>query len=153
MSIAGSITLAIAVLGAALGILNTWQSYDRDRIKLRVVPKIAFGVGPMMDSRNWPCIEIINRSSFPVSISQVGFLLKQANKRLISLEPTLSDRGQLPKRLESRSSISVYFDPSFAKEPNFKAVTCAFAETQCGTVVKGSSPALRSLVHTAKKGG
>ena len=40
-TIVDGITLAIAVLGAALGIINTWKSIDKDRLKLKVIPKHA----------------------------------------------------------------------------------------------------------------
>jgi len=35
MNIVEGITLAIAVLGAVLGVMNTWQALDNSRVKLR----------------------------------------------------------------------------------------------------------------------
>lgn len=58
MSTLAAITLGIALLGAVLGILNTWRSFDRDRVKLRVVPKIAMPIGKVQDRRPRLCIEV-----------------------------------------------------------------------------------------------
>lgn len=38
ISIVQAITLAIAVLGAVLGVINTWLGLDKSRVKLRVAP-------------------------------------------------------------------------------------------------------------------
>jgi len=90
-----SVTLITAItgavggaIGAVLGIFNTWSQWSRNRVRLRVVPKIAFHAEdrgiycdhmPLEDERylfNYParlCIEVKNLSSFPVTISDVGF--------------------------------------------------------------------------------
>ena len=75
MTTAGALTLAIAMLGAFLGIINTLMQMDRNRVKIRVVPKIAFFVdGAVVNSvlgpeanPDWPqeprlCVEVINLS-------------------------------------------------------------------------------------------
>lgn len=148
----GTITLAIAVLGAVLGIINTWQALDRDRVKLLVIPKMAFGVGGGSDGRIRPCIEVINRSSFAVSVGQIGYMLKWSKKRIIALEPIISSGGTLPKRLDSRSSFTIYFYPETVQQSEFRRVRCAFAETECGVLVTGNSAALKSLIkHVTNK--
>ena len=46
-----SITLAIAITGAVTGILglvfnflNTWRAFDRDKVKLKVIPKVYYPI-------------------------------------------------------------------------------------------------------------
>jgi len=39
MTVTESITLSIALVGAVLGVINTWHQLDRSRVKLRVTPK------------------------------------------------------------------------------------------------------------------
>lgn len=61
-------TLAIAVLGAVLGVHNTWRAVLGDRVKLRVrIHATAFGLRPA-------CIQIVNLSAFPVTIVQAGWV-------------------------------------------------------------------------------
>jgi hypothetical protein len=63
MCLLQGVTLAIAVLGAALGVINTWHALDRTRVKLRVRPKHAIPVCEF-NSRLTFCIELtIGRSA------------------------------------------------------------------------------------------
>jgi len=70
-----AVTLAIAVLGAILGIINTWHNLDKRRVKLKVTPAHAIPVGGM-DPRLQFCIEITNLSEFPLTISDAGVFFK-----------------------------------------------------------------------------
>jgi hypothetical protein len=104
------ITLPLAVVGAVLGVINTWRSLDRDRIKLRIVPKVAYPVG-MTDTRPRLCIEVINLSSFPVTVAEVGFLLRGSDKKLVLIQPIFADGGSFPRRLEGRSGFGLNRGP------------------------------------------
>ena len=44
------ITFSIAVLGAALGVINTLHNLDKSRVKLKVTPVHAIPVGGMDES-------------------------------------------------------------------------------------------------------
>ena len=83
------ITLAIAILGGALGILNFVRLWWRDRLRLKVIPKLYASIGGAVF--RWPkhdeaflkqhltksprfCIEVQNRGTNPVTIATVGFL-------------------------------------------------------------------------------
>jgi len=57
------ITFSLAVLGAVLGIMNTWENFDKDRIKLKVIPARAVVGGSYQDIKL--AISITNFSSFP----------------------------------------------------------------------------------------
>ena len=105
-----AVTLAIASVGAVLGIINTWKALDKDRPKLRVVPKQAFLVGPaaQLDSRNRLCIEVTNLSTFPLTVTEVGVLFHGTDGRGALIHHTLNNGGTLPQRLEPRTSVTVY---------------------------------------------
>ncbi|MDO9360662.1 MAG: hypothetical protein Q7T70_16930 [Polaromonas sp.] len=134
-------TLAIAVLGAVLGIINTWQALDKSRVKLRVVPKHAIPIGGV-DQRLTFCIEITNLSGFAVTIAEAGVFYKGTRSRGV-IRPILLDGKSWPRRLEARSSVTVYAQPPFSEDGS--RLRCAFAKTECGVVCKGSSPAFKQL--------
>lgn len=73
MSTVQAITFAIALLGAVLGLINTWHSLDKSRVKLKVVPAHAIPVGGA-DPWLQFCIEVTNLSTFPVTVHEVGVL-------------------------------------------------------------------------------
>lgn len=139
-----AITLAIAATGAVLGTINTWQSLDKSRVRLLVRPKHAIPIGGMNPSLTF-CIEVINLSSFAVTINDVGILYKGSNQRGSIAKPILMDDGEWPRRLEPRSSVTVY-----SQNPTALAGTtikCAYASTQCGYRETGSTPALKQIAE------
>lgn len=133
------ITLGIALLGAVLGVINTWNSLSKSRVKLKVIPSHVIAE----DSSIEFAIEITNLSAFPVTISDAGVLYHGTSARGALIHPIFSDGGQWPKRLEPRSSISIF--SSFPYSTSGHRIKCAYAKTQCGYVKKGTSPALRQI--------
>lgn len=145
MSIMDSVTLGIAVLGATLGLINTWRSIERDRIKLMVMPKKAIPVGgaELVHPNINFCIEVINLSIIPLIISEVGFLYKGSDRRGVIIQPLSSDGSSIPRKLEAREAITFYIEvPQPKANRPFRA---AYAKTSCGRTFKGSSPALKGL--------
>lgn len=136
------VTFGIAVLGAVLGIINTWHSLDKARVKLKVIPAHAIPVGGV-DSRLRFCIQITNLSLFPVTISDAGVFYNGTKSRGAIVNPIFPEGGNWPKRLESRSSISVYSQIPVA--PLGHKIKCAYATTQCGVVATGISGALKQI--------
>jgi hypothetical protein len=136
-------TLAIALLGAVLGVINTWRGLDQSRVKLRVVPAHAIPVGAVDPSIDF-CIEVTNLSAFPVTLREIGLLFRGAEERAVfTINPLLLDGGPWPRRLEPRSSVTVYGhkpDARFAQH-----VRCAYAKTECGVTETGTSGALRQI--------
>lgn len=140
-----AITLAIACVGAVLGIINTWKALDKDRPKLRVVPKQAFGYGPSgVDERARLCIEVTNLSNFPLTVSEVGVLYHGTDSRGALVHHFMKNGETLPKRLEPRTSVSIYAYPN-ALDGNTRSIKCAYANTDCGLTFTGDSGALRQL--------
>lgn len=144
ISVLEGITLAIAVLGAVLGMTNTWHALDRSRAKLKVVPAHAIPVGGMNPSINF-AIEITNLSAFPVTVHDAGVLYRGTEARGSFTNPIIIDGKPWPRRLEPRSSVSVYGQrPQSTSEHRVK---CAYARTQCGLTVTGNSGALRQIAR------
>jgi len=148
MTIVQGITLVIAILGAVLGIINTWYAVDTRRVKLKVVPKLAKFQPSNEESI---CVEIINLGGFPVTISEVGFFQIGTQSRLTIIQPITFDDGAFPRRLEPHSAFTVHTSNLIGNPFALRMISCAYAETQCGVVQKGNSNMLRSLVKTAKE--
>ena len=140
-----AITFGIALLGAVLGILNTWNAMSARRVRLRVKPAHAFsdagGVGF--------CIEIVNLSSLPVTVREVGFTLRGAKHRAAIVRPILIDDKPWPRRLEAREAVTAYFE-----RPNERGhrLGKAYAALSSGEVRYGSSPALKQLRDELTRG-
>lgn len=142
MSVVEAITLSVAVLGAVLGVINAWRAIDSSRVKLKVIPKHAIPVGDMNPCIRF-CIAVTNLGVFPVTVNEVGVLYRGTDKRGAFIEPLLLDGGSWPRRLEPRSSVSVY-----GQRPDLISghpIKCAYADTDCGTRRRGNSPALKQI--------
>lgn len=145
MSLTQAITFAIAVLGAVLGIINTWQALDRSRVKIRVRPKHAIPIGGA-DSRLTFCIEITNLSAFAITVEEAGVFYKGTDKRGAYTQPVLIDGLSWPRRLEPRSAVTIYGQPPDGETHRLK---CAYARTACGVTRTGTSPAFKQLAKGA----
>ncbi len=151
------ITLSIAAVGAVLGVVNTLHSFNQKRVKPRVVPKYAHLVNGGVFSRSEPigrvgsldneegCIEVINLSTFAVNIGQIGFTQKMDAKQIKMMipEPMTADKKPFARRLEPREAVTGYF-PLGGFTQNIKK---AYAQTDCGTVAYGTSPALKEMIR------
>lgn len=139
-----AITLAIAVVGAVLGVINTWHGLDKSRVKLRVLPAHAIPVGAASSAFNF-CIEVTNLSAFAVTVKDVGVFFHGTDGRGSFVAPLLIDGGPWPRRLEPRSSVTVYGQrPESTPQQRIK---CAYAKTACGSTKTGTSPALKQIAR------
>lgn len=137
-----SVTFALGTLGSVLGVMNTWRAISKDRVRLKVVPKSVIPVGGADPEINIG-VEVLNLSSFSLSIEEVGFVLKRTSKRLAIINPITAKNTQPPFKLEPRSSITIY---GKLHPEKMKGIVSAYARTSCGHDKRGNSPALRSLV-------
>jgi hypothetical protein len=137
-------TIICAVIGAVLGIINTWYAFIQRRVRLRVVPKLASLMshagqfGPDMGG-----IEVINLSTFPVTVSEVGFTINgdpRKNPCAAIIQPIVQDGGPWPRRLDARVSVTVYFQLHLLRQHKIKKI---YAMTDCGNVGFGESQASR----------
>ncbi len=137
-----AITLSIAILGAVLGLINTWHGLDKSRVKLKVRPAHAIPVGGTNPTLTF-CIEVTNLSSFAVTVYDVGVFYNGTDRRGSIVQPVLIDGGKWPRRLEPRSSVTVYGQRP--DSPPHKRIKCAYARTECGVTKTGTSPALKQI--------
>lgn len=140
-----AITLAIAAIGAVLGIINTWRAIDQSRVKLKVIPAHAIPVGNAPPNIRF-CLQVTNLSPFAVTIDDAGFFFRGTRKRASIVAPVFGDQGSWPRRLEPRSSVTIYSELPHSKAG--RTIKCAFARTQCGHTVSGVSPALRQIAKS-----
>lgn len=148
MDIIQAITFSIAVLGAVLGIINTWHNLDKSKVKLKVIPKHAIPVGSADPRINF-CIEITNLSAFPLTISEAGFMFRGSEVRASLINQSFPDGSSWPKRLEPRTSATLY--SQIPAPPAGSIIKCAYAMTQCGEVVTGTSVALKQIAANQTK--
>jgi len=155
------LTLSLGGIGTLLGIINAVKTHSRDKIRLKVIPKVfmdapagrfvthnALKHGDVWDG---VCIEIANTGFLPVTLSQVGFLLDHGNRLLLLLQPEFI----LPLRLEARHSVTAFMKtPAPITEKSIveslKGAKCAFADTACGRTFMGTSPVFKSLIRIGK---
>jgi hypothetical protein len=137
------ITLAVAVLGAVLGLINTWHNLDKSRVKLIVRPKHAIPVGAADPNIRF-CIEVTNLSAFPVTVYDVGVFYRGSDNRGSLANPILIDGGGWPRRLEPRTAVSVYCRS--LQQPGH-IIRCAYARTECGHTETGTSGALEQIAR------
>lgn len=139
------ITFAIAVIGAILGIINTIYAIDKDRVKLKVYPVVGYTIGTKDLKERYIGIEIINLSIFPVSISQVGFILEKAIQRVAIIRPfTTQGSIYLPYKLPSREKITLYANYDSIMD-NPVLIKCVYCETECAILTKGKSKVIEQI--------
>jgi len=150
------IILIIAVIGAVLGTVNFIIARSKDKVKLKVFPKVSCFLEN--DERRSAktavvfrvCIEVINLSDFPVTVQEVGFTTNMYKEgRLSFLDKKIAqEKGTLPKRMEPRTLIVVYHPSPNMFKDNLEKITGAYAITQCGLEFRGKNKALLKWVKT-----
>jgi hypothetical protein len=134
---------AFGLVGTVLGALNTWKEYDRDRLKIRVTPVWIISADSQMFG-----ICIVNLSNYAVTINDVGFTHKNGKDRY-SVQAYIINGGSLPRKVESRESITVVVDNTILTKKYLLNIDRAYASTQCGNCIKGTSPCLEQLKKNA----
>ncbi|WP_267381782.1 MULTISPECIES: hypothetical protein [unclassified Sphingomonas] len=142
MVIVSAITLAIAVLGAVLGILNTWNSINDRRVRLRVTPQWSIAPG-----FSGLAIEVVNLSSFAITVTEIGLTIGPSKGTAPSRFVVLGDRivhgREPPTRLDRRETTSLVFTTIGLEEHDIRK---AYARTADGSIAYGSSGALRQFL-------
>lgn len=160
IAIIGAVT---GIVGTVLGVVATYDLLSKNRVKLRVVPKVGWvnrrgaaltaekPAAPEHDPTggappNRLAVEVVNLSAFAVTISEVGFGRIEAPTRLVPV-PELADGETWPVRLESREAMTAYFRlPIQPTERKALADRLAYAQTDCGVVKHGTSPMFSQFV-------
>lgn len=162
------IVMLAAFIGMALGIFNFIHERRRQKVHLKVIPIAAHYMGNTEDGKEMYlyssnefekegvsdtlAVKVINLSTFPVIISEVGLRRKWTRRRMAMPIPKLIDRGEWPRKLESRESVVAHFDfTQLLGKVNLRQARCAYAKTVCGEIQTGTSKALKDLVRIVKQ--
>ena len=153
MTWTGWITFAIALLGAGLGVFNTWQGWRDRAVRLRVIPKYAQPIDHNMPRMDIPClsVEVQNLGADPVTVEEVGLLIGPAKGNMPSRAPFPSQfvvmGPTLPHRIERHDAITLVVPIGRLPREDF---TAAYARTAAGHLVRGTSPALADVVNVIR---
>lgn len=148
------ITLAIALVGAVLGVFSTWRVWLNDRVRVRV--KVSYGLAGIPGPNDHPrtlAIDVVNLSAFPVTIVEVGFTLVDMPNRLGLALPEFLGGNRLPVRLEARTSATVIQPLVAFKHEHLVLLERAYVRTACGVTCKSGRDVLRQLNHAALAAG
>ena len=164
IAIIGAMT---GIIGTVLGVISMCDLLNKNRVKLRVTPGTAWASpsGAVLSAHtpaapehdpvggrppNRLAIEVVNLSSFAVTISDVGFGRVNAPRRCCLARPELADGRTWPARLESREALTAYCQVPSTKRDRDDFISLsdgvAYAQTQCDTVKYGSSAAFAKFV-------
>lgn len=146
MDYATSITLAIAIAGLVLGIINTYMAANRDKVRLEVIPEFYVSG----DKRSGLCVRVINQSLVAVTLAYVGFKLRRPRGQELTFIPQLLDQTMFPKRLEPFTSVTVFPPDGFDHDERLSDAVCVVARTACGRVFRGNSPGLRTYLKNLR---
>jgi uncharacterized repeat protein (TIGR01451 family) len=137
--------LVFGVLGAVLGVINTWRAITHDKLRVRVNPvsRIRADTGEEIGFG----IEVTNLSRLPVTIDMVGF--DTIDKGIFLTWADITG-CQLPQRMEPRTSFTAIL-PIRTEHDGWSRIVCAFAQTACGQRFTGTSPVLRAKIAAARK--
>lgn len=142
-------TLAIAVVGAVLGVINTWNSISERKPRARVRFLNLYG-GPDVEHFGYS-IEVTNLSAFPLTINEVGFSLspwwKTDIERLL-LHPDDRFGSSTPRKIEPREQVDFRFLGQMqGRSP--KLIRSAYAKTACGVIFRSNAPLVKSIAAKA----
>ena len=146
------VTLAIAMVGAVLGVMNTWRTFANDRVRVRVKPTTIF-----VPQRGWCLgIEVVNLSTFAITVSTVGVTMRGTSRHLQIFAPALSSGDTLPKRLEPRTGFTAFAGfGTTEEEPGFRIADEVYVSTACGEWITGGRKqlaiALANLAATPRQ--
>ena len=156
--------LIFGAIGTGIGIYNTVQSARKDKVRLKVIPKLyqKQGMGRLCSARiptdNAPvwhgfCVEIINIGFIPVTIDEIGLLKPDGESRIV-FQPEMLQGEKLPKRLDPRTSIVCYVpanQPASLLIEGLPYVKCFYVTTACGLTVHGKSDVAKWLIKIGRK--
>ena len=171
-----TVTLITAIVGAGTGIValtlsfaNSWVQFSNNRVKLKVVPEIAYKdekedmwavsaipfpktMNAVKQKQHRLGVEVTNLSSFTVTIQKVGFGKFKLLKDGIEISrPIVMKRDCWPLKLESRESDLLMFKTGVDIPIDLLDKNCAFVVTECGHIAYGTSRVFNAYVKELKR--
>ena len=152
------ITPSVAISALILGIINSYSSFLKTRVTLRVKPSFSFffnaGLYTTEDDQSSQTIsiEITNLSEFEVAITEVGFKRVGSKLRAVITPPFLTTRGQLNRiDLKPRDNISVLCGPDVFSMIKSSRIRSAHVKTACGVEILGTSRGFKQFCRSQYK--
>lgn len=135
------VTLATAVVGAVLGVLNYWRNWVADRVRLRVRVTLA-----LQPDKGWPLVQmvVVNLSRFPVTLDKLGFEVLDGGGYIAAPLYGLPDGTPWPYRLEPRAALAMVVPLPTQQRDGFQ-FKCGQVQTACGYVHATSRWQMRRL--------
>jgi hypothetical protein len=137
------VSLGIAVFGACLSLFNSWRAFSNDRVKIRIRPSWALRI----DGTECLLVEVVNLSTFPVTISHVGLTLRGGKHIQLSMA------ALLPKLLEPRTNLTVLAPAHTCKDAALHGADKVYVSTACGLTIKGGRKGLAIALHNLSLAG
>jgi hypothetical protein len=142
ISIKDGVTLAVAIVGAALGIFNTVRGVFRDRPRLRVCAKrFVHSLG-----YDGLCVEVVNCGAVSVSVTQVGFEVSKPRGHIFVFHPLPIGVQEFPQLLQPGTKMDVYLGGRAQQHPSLQQATQPFARTATGVTFRGGRRAVRDYL-------
>ena len=140
------LTLALAAIGATLGVVNFLL--DRWRNKTRLQVRVLYGL--LDRQRDVLTIRLVNKSNFPLHIERI---VASSNRRMSpSFEVIVfawNRTALLPIELHPRASLTLIAAPVAANASDVKAVKWIGVATECGYEAFAKGPAISVLKEQA----
>ncbi|HHW4675384.1 MAG TPA: hypothetical protein ACQGQW_09425 [Xylella fastidiosa subsp. pauca] len=95
MNWTNGLTLALAVLGATLGVFNAVWMIRRDTVRLKVAYATMI---PVAGGAPFACVEVVNLSYLAVTAAAVVFQKGRTADRRTPIVGDCLDRSRLPRR-------------------------------------------------------
>lgn len=128
------VTTALAVLGAALGVMNAWRNWVHDKVNVQVL----FGMADLTDGTPGLSITVRNLSRFAVTIDGISLcFVGRGHLPINMLTQTLVLPNPLPVRLESRTSLTAFIPVAAVHPDQMQLFTHIKATTACGFEFRG----------------
>ncbi len=151
-------------VGMLLGIYYFCMERSKSKVSLKLTPKSAKNIRPWYDGyegqedvktsldefsitrEDHLLLDIVNLSTFPVIVCEVGLACGKRKEKLAVAIPDLIEQGDWPRRIgpRKRITLNIPWEKILILEESPR-VTKAYASTECGTTVYGTSPALKKL--------
>jgi hypothetical protein len=132
--------------------------FKSHRFRLKVLPKLCFDMqGGRYFAVDWDAqvqqlraagassrwgIEVINLNGFAVTIDEVGFTDNTDEGQMAMVGPEISRGKKWPVRLKPREKVMYYSTDGMDLPKTVLANPRAYAKTDCGHCVCGTSPVL-----------
>ncbi len=126
--------LGLGAIGTALGLFNAYKAQMKERVNLKLQLRWgAYAKEHTHGDKQFFCVDVVNLSSFPVTISEAVVVMHDGRKLF---EPNFVREHVFPSRLESHESMHLQFNHGYHLTDDFKNAEVLQISTVCGYVIR-----------------